>query len=414
MDSSKKTRLNILTSIKKRVASNHINVAGIDYDAWCRSFENDTERLLAADVSAFESGVRQHLSALGTSHTVFYHERPVTFPPQHTIGATLRLAAANGQSQWMFLDVFEGGSAHSAGIRPGDLLVALDGVAQATDAAPTFAIGHTHMLTIQSADEHRGGSVTVMVPTRKGTSRRPPIIEPKALSCRLLEPGLGLLRVRYFPGSAGMRFTRELDEAIHGLLGQGTERLIVDLRGNIGGSLGFARLASYFTPDKIAIGYSLTPQKLRAGYRVDSLPRVPMPATRISLVATLAQFAFRDKSVMLLTQGLGPQPFHSRIVLLINEWTTSAGEMVAAFANDNRLAIVVGDGTRGSVLGAMNFEVGGGYWLRLPVFGWFRPDGRSLEGKGVSPNVAVALNDSDLARGVDCQMSRAIEIARSL
>ena len=56
-----------------------------------------------------------------------------------------------------------------------------------------------------------------------------------------------------------------------------------------------------------------------------------MPKSRLELALTLARFAFRDKSVVLLTQGLGDQPFHGRIAILVNEWTNSAAEMVAAF-----------------------------------------------------------------------------------
>ena len=74
---------------------------------------------------------------------------------------------------------------------------------------------------------------------------------------------------------------------------------------------------------------------------------------------------------MLLTQGLGAQRFHGRTVLLVNEWTNSAAEIVAAFAQEQGVARIVGQKSRGNVLGASNFPVGGGYWLRLPVFGWF-------------------------------------------
>ena len=81
-------------------------------------------------------------------------------------------------------------------------------------------------------------------------------------------------------------------------------------------------------------------------------PARPNAAQRAELLVTLARFAFRDKSVMLLTQGLGPQPFHNRIVVLVNEWTNSAAEMVANFAAENGLATIVGQKTRGNVLGA--------------------------------------------------------------
>jgi carboxyl-terminal processing protease len=190
--------------------------------------------------------------------------------------------------------------------------------------------------------------------------------------------------------------------------------LIVDLRGNIGGSLGFARLASYMCPGQVAIGHSLTPRRLRKGYDPEALPRVPMPRSRGELLVTLARFSFRDKSVMLLTQGLGEQPFHNRIVILVNEWTNSAAEMVACFAAENRLASIVGQKTRGNVLGAANFRVGSGYWLRLPVFGWFTSKGRSLEANGVDPDVPVEISPDALAIGQDNQMTRAIEIVNGL
>src|SRR5439155_6523275 len=137
-----------------------------------------------------------------------------------------------------------------------------------------------------------------------------------------------------------------------------------------------------------------------------------MRHTRAALALTLARFAFRDKSLVLLTQGLGPQPFHGKIVILVNEWTNSAAEMVAGFAADYRLATIVGNKTAGNVLGAANFRVGSGYWLRLPVFGWYTSQGSCLEGKGVSPDVVVDVDPVLLNTGVDQQMEKALEVLR--
>jgi C-terminal processing protease CtpA/Prc len=254
----------------------------------------------------------------------------------------------------------------------------------------------------------------IEVPMRKGTKQRPPIVEPKSPIHAKMGSNIGLLKIPYFPGAMGMGFANALDAAVDNLKQQGCERLIIDLRGNIGGSLGFARLASYMCPDQIPIGHSLTPRRLRDGYDSETLPRVPMPRSRPELLFTLTRFAFRDKSVMLLTQGLGAQPFHKRIVMLVNEWTNSAAEMVANFAAENRLATIVGQKTRGNVLGAANFKVGGGYWLRLPVFGWFTSKGRSLEGNGVDPDVLVEVSPDALAAGKDNQMTSAIEIVNGV
>lgn len=409
-----KTRIHILNSIKKLVRTKYINIAGIDCEAWATRIDGQNEVLLAADIEGFESGVRQILAELKTSHTVFYHSLPKEFPPQHTINATLRELRQDGRLVWMFLDVFEDGPAYVAGIKSGDILEALDGKPCSPPVLPSFAIGNSHDLKVTKLGSSSQSTITIEVPMRKGTKHRPPIVEPTSPIHRIVGPGIGLLKIPYFPGTAGMEFGDALDDAVHDLKQKGCERLIIDLRGNIGGSLGFARLASYMCPGKIAIGHSLTPNRLRKGYVIAALARVPMPGSKAELLTTLCRFLFSDKSVMLLTQGIGEQPFHNRIVVLVNEWTNSAAEIVTSFASENRLATIVGQKTRGNVLGATNFKVGGGYWLRLPVFGWFSSKGVGIEGIGVKPDVSVEISANALAIGEDNQMIMAIAVVKEL
>jgi len=114
-----------------------------------------------------------------------------------------------------------------------------------------------------------------------------------------------------------------------------------------------------------------------------------------------------------MTQGLGPQPFHGRTAVLINEFTNSAGEMAAKFAKDTRLATLVGRKTVGNVLGGAILNVGHGYQLYLPIFGWYGPDGTYAEGSGVEPDVEIDVDPNDLACGHDAQMNKAIEILSS-
>ena len=388
MSTSERERTEILGAIRKQVLKHHN----------------------AGETEAFETGVQELLEGLGCSHTVFYHESVNRFLPQHTINASVRLFEYSGGSRWTFLDVYDDGPTHVAGIRSGDTLTAVDGVACQPSAMPRFLLGQTYRLSLSSPDGGGCRDVQVAVPARKGTKERPPIVEPKSLTHSMIAPNVGVLKITFFSGSLGMRFTRALDAAIKDLKDRGAESLIVDLRGNIGGSLGFARLASYMCPGKIPIGNSLTPKRLRSGYRRESLPQVPMPGNKIEALITLGRFIFRDKSVVLMTQGLGPQPFHGKIVVLVNEWTNSAAEMVTSFAAEHNLATIVGTKTAGNVLGAMNFKVGSGYRLRLPVFGWYTSSGESLDGKGVTPEILVDVDPRQLVSGVDQQMSRALEI----
>jgi carboxyl-terminal processing protease len=412
MSLESKQRVQILRAIKKLVLAHHINVAGIDYSVWTERVDAQTAELLTRDVASFEGRVRELLTELKTSHTVFYHSLPNESLPQHTINASLRDLSRNGEHKWMFLDVFDNGPAHIAGIRAGDILNAVDGTPCLPPSTPYFRIGQTHKLLVTKVGTESAREIVVEVPKRKGTRQRPPLVEPKSPIHAKIGKNVGLLKITYFPGAMGMTFATALDRAVNDLKSQSCDRLIVDLRGNIGGSLGFARLASYLCPGQIAIGHSLTPKRLRNGYDSEALPREPMPRSRPELFLTLARYAIRDKSLMLLTQGLGAQPFHNRIVLLVNEWTNSAAEMVANFAAENHLATLVGQKTHGNVLGATNFKLTAGYWLRLPIFGWFTSKGHSLEGNGVDPDVEIS--PDDLAVGRDEQMTKAVEIANGL
>jgi len=122
----------------------------------------------------------------------------------------------------------------------------------------------------------------------------------------------------------------------------------------------------------------------------------------------------RDRSMVLVTEGVGPQPFHGRIVILINEYTHSAAEMVASFAKQNRLATLVGTRTAGEVLGGANFKLPGGYILRMPVAGWYTWQGECIEGKGVEPDLIVDNAPDSLGAGIDTQLGRALEVIKSL
>jgi C-terminal processing protease CtpA/Prc len=402
-------RLKVISRVKAIVIKRHFNVGNVDYANWSRAVDEQIPGLLTADDNAFEEGIRTLLSQLKSSHTNFYHSGTNATMPQHAIGATLRSVASVGASQWMFLDVFDDSPAARAGIRPGHLLVAVDGTAAVPPAFPAFRFGQEHQVTIALPDRKEATSIALRVPPRKAKGRRPPLLEPKSLSYCMLR-NIGILKIPFFSGAFGIRFSRLLDSAVASLKAQGCDRLIIDLRGCLGGSLGFARLASYLCSDRIPIGYDVTRKRLQRGYNVAQFPKVPMPSSKVGLLFCLARFSLQDKSLVLLTQGLGKQPFHGRVVVLVNEWTNSAGEMAAQFAKDAKLATIVGKQTRGNVLGSTMFNVGNGYELYLPIFGWYSPSGTYTEGSGVQPDVPIDIDPDRLAYGEDAQINQALEL----
>jgi C-terminal processing protease CtpA/Prc len=403
-----KDRMKFIKRVKTLVLKHHFNVANVDYEAWSREVDRRAPALAAADDLTFEAGVRELLAGLKSSHTNFYRSDSQPTKPQHAIGATLRSIEDDGEARWMVLDVYEESPAAVAGFRPGDILVAMDGKELWPPIEPTFRFGEIHKLVIGSLCGGGEREVSIPVPAKKPSRGRPPLVEPKSVAHQLLKPSVGLLKIPFFSGAFGFRFSKLLDGAIDALKTQGCDRLIVDLRGCLGGSLGFAHLVSYFCPGQIPIGYDITRSRWQHGYNVQALPQVPMPSTRFALLQCLLRFSVRDKSLVLMTQGLGNQPFHGRIAVLVNEWTNSAGEIAAQFAKDSKLATVIGRKTMGNALGSTMFSAGGGYKLYLPIFGWYSPDGTYLERSGVAPDVAVDIEPKELACGHDDQFRMAL------
>ncbi len=411
-----KDQTKIISSIKKLVAERHINVSNPnqDYAPWLALVDERAPQLLAGDRAAFEAGVSELLRVLGSSHTAFFHQRRDSIPAPYSINATLRSVDRPEGKRWMFVDVIEDGVAFQAGVRPGEFLLSIDSDPIAPPKSANFRIGGNHRVEIGSLDGNKR-EVAIGVPNRAAKDR-PPMIEPRSLSHRFVAPDIGYIRVATFPGAVGQSFAKSLDDAIRELKVRGIQRFIVDIRGNIGGGLGSLRLMSYLCPGRLEIGYSLTRRRLQNGYRKEGLTRIgKIPATKAELLMMAVRFKVfqRDRSMTLVTEGLGPQPFHGRIILLINEHTHSAAEMVASFAKQNRLATLVGTKTAGEVLGGANFKLAGGYILRMPVAGWYTWQGDCIEGQGVEPDVIVENSPESLAAGTDTQLEKALETVKS-
>ncbi len=100
-------------------------------------------------------------------------------------------------------------------------------------------------------------------------------------------------------------------------------------------------------------------------------------------------------------------------MLLVNEHSASATEMVAAFASEERLAHLVGVKTPGRLVGASSFKVGYGYRVALPVAAYFTWARQNLEGVGVAPDTECDISFEELRSGRDPQLERAQEIARN-
>jgi carboxyl-terminal processing protease len=403
-------RKKLLDKVTSLVQRKHFNPAlhGLD---WPRLVETRRERILSAPTDdAFEKEMDDLVRQLKTSHTGFLHRQSRRVPARNAISATFQRWAVDGSECWMFQDVHPGGAAFNAGVQPGDVLLTVGDRPVAPPQQPEFGLGESTSMTVRNRD---GKTIRFPLELPSLKSKRIAISTPQPVLFNKISDGIGYLKVTMFPGAVGIDVAADIDKAIQSF--NDCNKLIIDLRGNTGGGIGGLRLMGYLTPDKRAVGYSLTRKRAESGYKKEELTRFgKIPKHKRSLIPLVFRYAFAEKSIVVVTEGLGPQPFHGQIVILVNEHTASAGEMVAAFAQENKLATIVGTKTAGRLLSGDRFNLGHGYLLGLATAQYLTWNGKLIEGAGVVPDLEVPLDPDALQLGRDTQVEKATQVLTGL
>jgi carboxyl-terminal processing protease len=165
------------------------------------------------------------------------------------------------------------------------------------------------------------GDIVLRVTIPEPRSRKQPYSELKAVTWARMANDLGYLKVSILPGQVGLDVSRAIDAAVAEL--ESCDRLILDLRGHLGGGLGVLRLMSHLTPDKLPIGYTITRRRAESGYDKSKLPKLDRLPTYLpnflGVASMVLTYAGRDPSILLVSEGLGPKKWHGRIVILVNE-----------------------------------------------------------------------------------------------
>lgn len=246
------------------------------------------------------------------------------------------------------MKVFEGGPAEEAGLQAGDLIVALDGHpvdGMSSDEASIYMYGPENSqvdVTVLRDGEELTLTVTrryVQVPVAKGV---------------LLENGIGLVVIEDFQS----RSRREAVKAIEALLEQGAEKLIFDVRYNPGGTIEeMVKLLDYLLPEG--------------------------PIYRS--IDNMGQESVRQSDAQCLDIPMA---------VLVNENTYSAAEFFAAALSEYDAAVVVGTQTCSKGRYQQRFQMKDGSAVSLSTGQFFTPNGISLEGVGITPDVVVPVDET--------------------
>jgi len=378
---------------------------------WRAAVDHHRPLIEAADTAdRFEQAMTDLLAELHTSHLGFFHGSARRASSRAALSATYLADETPFGKRWIFQDVHSGGAASNAGIKPGDILLNVDGLEIAPPEHPVFAMGKQTSLEIVGRDNQLR---VVAVDVARPKGKKLHFVEPTLVEARHLEGGLGYLKAAMFPGLIGVEVANEISRAVEGL-GK-IDSLIIDLRGNTGGGIGALRVMSLLTPDRIPVGFAL--DRKRVTPNLDSEKQRfrrfhAIPASKKALWMLALKFAptmLAKTPIVLETEGLGRKEFHGRVTLLVNRHTASAAEMIVAFARENSLANIIGEKTAGKLLSATSVKVGHGFRLALPTGAYHTWNGMVLEGMPIEPDELVEFAWRAALANKDSQLQFAIE-----
>lgn len=395
---------NVLAALRKRFYSPE-KLNG-DWHAAVERHKMQIEAAATAD--DFERAMSDLLAELHTSHIGFFHSSARRASSRAALSAAYLADDTPYGRRWIIQDVHSGGAASVAGIKPGDIILTVDGREIIPPDHPVFPMGEKTEIEIVGSDDRRR-TVTVDVARPKGKKLH--FIEPTLVEAQVLKDGIGYLKIAMFPGMVGVEVANEISNAVVKL--GAVKALIIDLRGNTGGGIGALRVMSLLTPDQIPVGFSLDRNRVTPNLESEKVEfrrfsRIP-PSTK-TLWRPALQFAptmLAKKPIVLQTEGLGRQPFHGNIVLLVDRHTASAAEMIVAFARENKLATIVGEKTAGRLLSATSVKVGNGFRLALPTGAYYTWKGSVLEGTPIEPDQIVEYDWRQRRFGFDQQLEHA-------
>jgi carboxyl-terminal processing protease len=244
------------------------------------------------------------------------------------------------------LTVYDGSPADKGGVKPGDAITEVNGksIAGKSSEESTTRIKGPAGTPVRLTLRRNGRELQV---TLKRASVEIPVVESEMVR----RGGKRIAHVRLASFTSGAHGA--VGEAVNGLLDKGADGVVLDLRDNGGGLLNEAVLiSSVFIPDG-------------------------------KIVTTRG----RARPTQVYEATGGAIPAKVPVVVLVNERSASASEIVTGALQDRDRAVVVGPKTFGKGVFQEIEPLSNGGALDITVGQYFLPSGRNLGGDGVDPDV---------------------------
>lgn len=286
------------------------------------------------------------------------------------VGLQIALNAETGELE--VVTPISGSPAEQAGIQPRDRILAIDGVL-------------TSELTLDEAAARMRGpigtAVTLKIQGKDGEEKSIPLVRDRialnpvyaVLDSNHDEVPIGYIRLTQFSANA----PTELADAIARLETQGAQGYVLDLRNNPGGLLQAGIEIARLWLDQGTIVYTVNRQ------------------------GTIGSF-----------ETYGPPLTEDPLMVLVNQGTASASEILAGALQDNGRAKLVGEKTFGKGLIQSLFDLSDGSGLAVTVAKYETPDHHDIHKLGITPDLEVSsqpISFTEVGTEVDGQYQAAIQ-----
>ncbi len=270
----------------------------------------------------------------------------------------------------------EGTPAYKAGLKPGDVIIAIDGKStkgEPLDVSVARIRGPANTI-VRLTIKRKGVKKPFVVPIKRG------FIHVNSVKACMIGKKIGYIKLRMF----GFDSNSEMEKALKKLKAKGAKAIILDLRNNSGGLLDAATyICSKFLPKGAPI---VTVVKRGGEKEID--------------------------------RSFGGEYQDIPMVVLVNELSASASEITAGALKDNKRAILIGERTfgKGSVQ-QPSIAVGSSQnpaALKLTIGLFYSPSGRKIRRQGVEPDIKVPMDLRKAGidyykKGEDIQLKKAVE-----
>lgn len=316
-----------------------------------------------------DGAARGMVKAVGDDYTTFLDKEEAAEFNKSLNGEVSGIGAEIGvrNLQPTVLRVLDDSPAKKAGLKTGDIFVAVNGTSVAGETASGVAdkvtgeAGTTVKLTMRRGSESLDFSIT-----------RAQISDPSVRWS--VSDDIGVLTISRFDDNTGSLARKAAKEFID----KGVKGVIVDLRNNGGGYLTAAQEVASLWLDS---GKTVVTEKSR-GQVTETVKASGNPTLK-----------------------------GKKTIVLVNGSSASASEIVAGALKDYQAAILVGEKTFGKGTVQKVINLSDDRILKVTVARWYTPQDRNITKEGIQPNQTVKMSSDDNNAGRDPQMARAKELA---